>query len=318
MKTFQLSSGSQVPVIGLGTWQMTDEEAANAVSLAIQMGYRHIDGAWIYLNEKGVGQGIADGINAAGINRDDLWVTSKLWNNCHQPEHVQPALEQTLNDLGLEYLDLYLIHWPIAHRHECVRPQNGSEFLSLEEVPLAETWTAMEACHAKGLCKNIGVSNFSVKKLKSLMEGCSTRPVMNQVESHPYFPQLELLEFCQQQNIQMTAYSPLGSAGRPDNLRQQDEPSLLNDAVIHEVAEKHGVANGQIVLAWAINRGTIPIPKSSNPDHMKQNLDAASIQLTAEDIAQIETINKNFRFLDGSFWEAPGGPYTVANLWDEI
>ncbi len=316
MKSFELHSGDQIPALGLGTWQMTDE-AAEAVSAAIQMGYRHIDGAWIYLNEKGVGQGIADGIAESGISREELWVTSKLWNDCHRPEHVQPALERTLSDLGLDYLNLYLIHWPIAHRQGCMRPETGDDFLSLEQVPLAETWTAMEECHSNGLCKNIGVSNFSIKKLQALIDGCNVKPVVNQVESHPFFQQRELLQFCEEQTIRMIAYSPLGSAGRPDHLRQSDEPSLFENDVIRSLAEKYGDSPSQIILAWAVNRGTIPIPKSSNQEHMKQNLAAASLELDEEDMKKMTTVERNFRYIDGSFWEMPGGPYSVANLWDE-
>ena len=234
-----------------------------------------------------------------------------------RPEHVQPALEESLRDLGLEYLDLYLIHWPVVHQYGVVRPESGSEFCSLDEVPLSETWQAMEDCVSKGLCKSIGVSNFSIAKLDELLSKASVVPAVNQVECHPFFPQTALLDWCEENTIKLIAYSPLGSGDRPDHLKKADEPSLLQHEVVAEIAAARDVRPAQILIAWAVNRGTIVIPKSTNPDRQKQNLEATTIALSEQEMAQLKELNHGYRYVDGKFWERPDGPYTVANLWDE-
>jgi alcohol dehydrogenase (NADP+) len=252
------------------------------------------------------------------VKREELWITSKLWNNAHQKEEVLPALSQTLSDLQLDYLDLYLIHWPVALKKELVGlPQKPEDVISLEEVPLAETWQAMEQCLKQGLCKHIGVSNFSSLKIANLIKETTLKPEVNQVESHPYLQQKELLEYCQREDILMTAYSPLGSGDRPDFLKKKNEPSLMAHPVIKAIAEKYQISPAQVLISWGINRGTIVIPKSVNPIRLKENFAAAEIELDSEDLQTIASLNRNYRFVDGSFWEVPGSSYTLANLWDE-
>ena len=314
-KTLTLNTGDQVPTIGLGTWQMDDGSAYESVKTGIEAGYRHLDCAHIYGNEADIGRALGDVLKTA--NRAELWITSKLWNDSHRPERVEPALKATLTNLGLDYLDLYLIHWPIAHRAGVIRPEVGEEFESLEEIPLIETWNAMEACATSGLCRNIGVANFNAPKLESLIEKGSIAPAMNQVEAHPFLQQNELLKFCQANNILFTAYSPLGSKARPQRLLKDNEPSLFEHPEIVRIAEKHDKSIAQILLAWAICRGTIPIPKTSNPGRMRENLAAAEVELDKDDMVAIATINKDYRFIDGSFWAIPGSPYTVESLWEE-
>lgn len=306
-----------MPVVGLGTWKMAPDVVAKAIVDAVDAGFRHIDCAWIYQNEKGVGDGIAEVIKQNRVAREDLWVTSKLWNDCHRPEHVEPALRTTLDDLGLDELDLYLIHWPVAHQHGVARPESGSQFLSLDEVPLIETWQALEACQKKGLCKHIGVSNFNEKKLKDLIGQARVKPVVNQVESHPLLQQNSLKSFCDEQGIVMTAYSPLGSGDRPEGMKRDAEPSLFANPVIQEVGAQLGLKPAEILLAWAVCRGTAAIPKSVTPEYLRQNVAAASIELPDTVMETISQLDKHYRFIDGTFWEQPGGPYTVANLWDE-
>ena len=186
----------QMPAFGLGTWKSGPGEVYKAVREAIRIGYRHIDCAARYDNEGEVGQAIADAISDGDVERKDLWITTKLWNNAHRRDLVIPALKESLAKLQLEYLDLYLIHWPVVLKPEVVFPSKGSEMLSLEDVPTIETWRGMEESLEQGLCRHIGVSNFSQKKLQALLQEARIKPEMNQFELHPYLQQKELIDYC--------------------------------------------------------------------------------------------------------------------------
>ena len=317
MKNIELASGDQMPVLGLGTWKMSDGTAYSAVKTAIENGYRHIDCAWIYENEADVGRALKECLDAGIVKREELWVTSKLWNDRHRAEHVQAALKESLNNLQLDYLDLYLIHWPVAQQFGVARPESGDQFESLQNVPLVETWNAMQQCTAAGLCRNVGVSNFSQKKIAHLIEATGKAPAANQVESHPFLQQKGLFDYCQENKIAFTAYSPLGSGDRPDGMKQENEPSLFDNEVLKEIGQQHELSAAQVMLAWAVNRGTIPIPKSANAQRQQENLAAASTNLSGEQMQAIAQVDKQHRFVDGTFWEVEGGPYTVAELWDE-
>ncbi|MHC4407613.1 MAG: aldo/keto reductase [Planctomycetota bacterium] len=308
MKTLEFADA--LPMLGLGTWKSTPGEVGSAVRTALELGYRHIDCAAIYGNEAEIGAALA------GCERDQLWITSKLWNNAHAAADVEPALRKTLSDLRLDYLDLYLIHWPVVLRKECVVPETGADMLSLEQVPILETWRAMEALVDKGLCRNIGVSNFSIAKLDALLGSARIAPAMNQIELHPYLQQPAMLEFCAAHRIGLTAYSPLGSPDRPETMKAEDEPVLLEDAAVASIAARHDCSPAQVLIAWAIARGTAVIPKSVNRTRLEQNLAAASIALSETDMAELAALDRARRYVDGSFWEREGGPYTVANLWD--
>ena len=179
----------------------------------------------IYGNEPEVGQALSEVLGAGNVTRQDLWITSKLWNNAHAPELVEPALRQTLTDLGTQYLDLFLIHWPVVFAPGVAFAQKAEEFIPLANQPISETWKALESCREKGLVRNIGVCNFTVTKLKKLCEQATVQPAMNQIELHPYLQQDQMLAFCREHNIQLTAYSPLGSGDRPKALKKKDEPS---------------------------------------------------------------------------------------------
>ena len=317
MKYHELPNGDSIPALGLGTWKSAGGEAYAAVKEAIRIGYRHIDCAPTYFNEREIGEALKEALVEGEVNRSDLWITSKLPSHSHGEAEVLPALEKTLSDLQLDYLDLFLIHWPVALSKGVVVPERGEDFRSLEVVPLSTTWKAMEACRKQGLCRHIGVSNFSVKKLTALIAESSTVPAMNQVESHPFLQQHELMDYCRRENILVTAYSPLGSRDRPAMLIQEDEPNLLDHPLIHQIAEKQGITAAQTLIGWALNRGTIVIPKSTDPGRLRENFAAAEIELPPQDMTAIAALDRHYRYVDAHFWEMEGSSYTVATVWDE-
>lgn len=307
-----------MPAVGLGTWKSAPGEIAAVVREAIRMGYRHFDCAPIYGNEAEIGAALADAIAGGEVKREELWITSKLWGSCHGRGNVVPALRRTLADLRLDYVDLYLVHWPVAmqERVGIGYPKSGADFRTLLEAPLAETWAGMEEAHALGLNRNIGVSNFTVAKLERLARSAHVAPAVNQVESHPYLPQDELLEYCNSRAIALTAFAPLGSGDRPARVRTENDPVLLEDPVVAGIAASHGITPAQVLVAWAVQRGTSAIPKSTNPARLAQNLAAADIALTDAEMRAIASIERRHRFFTGALWTIDGSPYTQESLWD--
>lgn len=309
MKKIKLNTDFNMPAVGLGTWKSKPGEVYMAVRWAIKLGYRHIDCASIYGNEVEVGQALFDAMKEDEIKREELFVTSKLWNNAHKADDVIPALQKTLKDLRLEYLDLYLIHWPVAQKKECMLPSSADDMLSLNDVPLNETWVEMEKAVEQGLVRSIGVSNFGVNNLKRLMENAKIIPAVNQVENHPFLPQNDLVEFCKKNNIAVTAYSPLGSRDSQNSMA----PNLLENNVIKEMASKLKCTPAQVLLAWQLQRGLIVIPKTVHEDRLRENFASQVIDLDAEDMEIISRLENGHRFIDGSAFAY--GDYTPETIF---
>ncbi|MEA5537090.1 aldo/keto reductase [Crocosphaera sp. XPORK-15E] len=317
MNYLTLNNGNKIPQLGLGTWKSEKGQVAIAVKSALEMGYRHIDCAPIYGNEKEIGQAFRECLKEGVVKREEIFITSKLWNNRHRKTDVVPALKETLQDLKLDYLDLFLIHWPVAFKKEVNFPSQASEYIPLSELPLIETWSGMEQAVKEGLVKSIGVSNFSQKKLENIRLNAKIQPCMNQVECHPYLQQDHLLAYCQKNEILLTAYSPLGSKDRASSFKQENEPLLLENSIIQQIAQKHQATTAQILIKWAIERGTVVIPKSVSSQRIKENFEAQQVSFDTEDLQLFKALNQNYRYVDGSFFAVPNSGYTVENLWDE-
>lgn len=317
MKQLTFRNGDKLDILGLGTWKSRPGEVYDAIRSAITIGYRHFDCAFIYMNEKEIGQAFADVFSAGDVKREEVWITSKLWNNSHRKEDVIPTLKRTLSDLQLDYLDLYLVHWPHVFKPEFFNASNAEETLSTAEVPHIETWHGMEEAVELGLAKHIGVCNFNKHKLKALSEQATIVPEMNQVELHPMLHQSDLLEFCEENGTHVTAYSPLGSPDRSDAMKANNEPDLFAIPVIKELAEKHECSEAQIMIAWAMERGTAVIPKSVNPGRQQQNFKSAQIKLDADDMQKMASLDEGYRYVKGQFWAFEGTEYSMDWLWNK-
>jgi len=307
-----LKNGGTIPAIGLGTWKSEKGEVGAAILSAIKSGYRHFDCAPIYGNEKEIGEAFSKAFSEELVKREEIFVTSKLWCDKHERQHVIPALQQTLADLQLDYMDLYLVHWPIALKHGTVFPENAGDFLKPTEAPVTETWKAMEEARNQGLARYIGVSNFSPARLENLVSAAEHPPEVNQVECHPFLAQKELLSVCKKHGIALTAYCPLGSGKE----KSDDIPDIFKNETLARISKAHIASPAQIALAWAVGRGTAAIPKSTDPDRQKENLAAGEISLTPQEMMEIDLLDRGFRYIDGSIWTEDGSPYSQEWLWE--
>jgi D-xylose reductase len=313
--TLRLANGDRMPAVGIGLWKVEPAQAARSVEDAVRCGYRHFDCACDYGNEAEVGAGIEQALKSGLCRREDLWISSKLWNTYHAPEHVRPAVERSLRDLRVEYLDLYLIHFPIALRYVpfdrryppgwFFEPEGPRPRMEAERIPISETWRAMEDLLRFGLVRNIGVSNFNVSLLRDLLAYAEVPPTVLQIELHPFLTQEKLLRFCKENDIAVTAFSPLGASSYLSLGMASDEESALEQSVVSEIAAQHRKTPAQVVLRWGVERGTAVIPKTTRPARLRENLAIFDFELTAEEMNAISALNRNRRFNDpGVFCEA--------------
>ncbi|CAL1568943.1 unnamed protein product [Knipowitschia caucasica] len=303
-----LSDGNKMPLIGLGTYgnpQQTPKGTSyNAVKVAIEAGYRHIDGALVYFNEDEVGRAIRDKISDGTVKREDIFYCGKLWNTFHPPHLVRPTLEKTLHMLQLDNVDLYIVEMPTAFKPgDVYYPKDDNGKYIYHETDLCATWEALEECKDAGLVKSLGVSNFNRRQLELILNkpGLKHKPVSNQVECHPYFTQPKLLEYCRQKDIVIVGYSPLGTSRDPSwvNLKC---PPMLEDEVLVSIAKKHKKTTAQVALRFNIQRGVAVIPKSFNATRIKENFSIFDFCLSDAEMEAIEGLNKNIRFVELLMW----------------
>ncbi|MDU1891795.1 MAG: aldo/keto reductase [Dysgonomonas sp.] len=263
MEKIKLNNGIDIPCVGLGVFRIEDnKEAQRVVETALSVGYRHIDTAMYYHNEEAVGKAI----KSSGIPREDIFVTTKMWNADQRSGKVQEAFDASLKKLGLDYLDLYLIHWPV-------------------EGKFVETWKKFEEIYRSGKVKAIGVSNFKPHHLDALLKEASIVPVVNQIELHPYLIQQETLNYCKKENIKVEAWSQFAA----------NQTGLFEEKILTNIAKRHSKSPAQVILRWDYQRGVITIPKSANEKRMKENLDIFDFELTNDDMTAINSLNKNMR-----------------------
>lgn len=262
--SFTMHDGSRIPCIGYGTYKTSDEEVYDAVGAALKAGYRHIDTAAFYKNESGIGRAIAD----CGVPREELFITSKVWNTDRGYENTKRAFAETMERLSLEYLDLYLIHWPA----------NKKQFGEKAEQINAETWRALEELHAEGRVRAIGLSNFLPHHIEDLMKTARIKPMVDQIEFHPGWAQMEVSEYCQKNGIVVEAWSPLGRRDALDN------------GTLRAIGEKYEKSTAQVCVRWVLQHGILPLPKTVNPERMAENADVFDFELTKEEMQVIDKL----------------------------
>ena len=315
-----LSSGARVPAIGLGTFgsdHASPSEVAEAVRYAASVGYRHFDCASVYGNEGQIGRAIQE-IFDGGLRRDEVWITSKLWNDKHGENDVIAACERSLSDLQIDHLDLYLIHWPFPNHHPpgCDVGSRSAHAVPYIHENYMRTWRRMEELVHRGLARHIGTSNMTIPKLRLLLRDARIKPAANEMELHPHFQQPEFFRYLIKNGIQPIGFSPIGSPARPERDRTPEDTLPIEDPAIREIARRLGVHPAVICIKWAVQRGQIPIPFSTNPRNILSNLLAVTGEpLTQDDMAAIERIDRNCRLIKGQvfLWKEN---QSWEDLWD--
>lgn len=303
--TIKLNSGHDMPQVGFGLWKVDKETCADTVYNAIKTGYRLFDGACDYGNEKQAGEGVARAIKDGLVKREDLFLVSKLWNSFHDGERVEPICKKQLEDWGIDYFDLYLIHFPVALRYvdPSVRypPEwsyDGKGDIQLSNATIQETWTAMEGLVGKGYAKSIGISNFQGSLILDLLRYAKIRPATLQIEHHPYLVQETLLKLAAAEGIAVTAYSSFGpqSFVELEWQKAKDCPILFEHPTVVEIAKKHNKTTAQVLLRWATQRGLAVIPKSNNQGRLQQNLEVTNFDLDQSEVDAISGFDRGLRF----------------------
>lgn len=295
----QLNSGFSMPVIGLGTLHDDCETSLDivvkAVKSAIDIGYRHLDTALVYGTERGLGKAIQEKIKEGVIKREDVFITTKLFLTYMRKDLVEQGLKRSLDDLGLEYVDMFLIHWPcpLQAGDEMFPKDEDGNLMFDNDCDFLDTWKGMEECQRKGLSKSIGVSNFNTQQLKRVLENCTIKPANLQIEKHIYLEQPELEKYCKENNIVISCYSPLGRPSRP--WRKQEDPDLFSDSIVTEIARSHNKSAAQIALRYLVQGGHVIIPKSNNPERQKENINIFDFTLSEMDMEKLKSCNQTFR-----------------------
>jgi len=306
---------SEMPSVGLGLWKLDQPETADIIVNGVKSGYRHLDSAADYGNEIQVGEGIKQSLSQGICRREDLWVTSKLWNTFHRPEHVLPACEKSLRDLSTDYIDLYLIHFPISLKYVAFNKRYPPEWIydptaenprmHIDPVPLSETWHAMEGLVERGLVKEIGVCNYNSSLLHDLMAYASIKPAMLQIESHPFLTQEKLIKTAKNYGIAVTCFSPLGALSYMELEMADQNESVLNENAVKVAAERLDRTPAQVVLRWGLQRGTAVIPKTSKKERLIENQSLFDFELSNQEMSDISNLNVDRRFNDpGVFCES--------------
>ncbi|KAL8863053.1 MAG: hypothetical protein Q9178_000426 [Gyalolechia marmorata] len=291
---FKLNTGAEIPAVGFGTWQDKDAQR-DAVAEALKAGYTHIDTARIYGTEPAVGAAIKE----SGIPRSKIFITTKLWNNAHHPDDVEPALDASLADLGTDYVDLYLMHWPVAFaRGDKMLPKDNNGKMINGDTDYVDTWKAMEKTFKKGKAKAIGISNFSRKETERLMNESEVVPAAHQIEVHPYLQQRDACEWFRSKGIHVQQYSPFGNQNEIYS-KGQNMGKLIDDPTLVAIGKKYNKNGAQVALAWGIAQGHSVLPKSKTPSRIKDNLEG-DFKLDAEDLEKLKSVDKGMRFNDPS------------------
>jgi len=289
--TLTLNNGCNIPVLGLGTSDGERKEGAfrEAVKEAIKVGYRHIDTAYLYGTEKEIGEAIEDSIKKELVKREELFITTKVWMNYMRPDRVRESVESSLKDLNITYIDLLLIHWPMAMKQGSDKFPEADGKLIPADVKFTDTWKAMETLVDEGVVKSIGVSNFNHKQLSELLESCRIKPTMNQIEVHPHNNNSKIIDFCHAHNIHITAYSPIGT---PFSKFTEGKAKVIDEPVVKEIAAKHGKTVTQVLIRYAIDRGLAVIPKSVTPSRIKENFEVLNFKLAEDDVKALNSLNR--------------------------